>query len=221
MSALKEIRDRAAAASPGPWMWRGNVDHGDPELSRYKAGWGRVEVLRHYQRDRTATDAGAKEYEQYLRDSQIEDGLDENRKLKFRLYTDAEVEERVREDWLEDQWGGPKTDTRLAFAHQVHMHALDARELAVFEVCPEATERTDPRVYRADIIGVRHPDAEFIAHSRQDVDDLLAVIDAVEAVCARHEEGATRWQDPLPVPEWIAEVRAALENGEPTRERVG
>lgn len=176
MSALEEIRNRAKAASPGPWLWRGNVDHDEPTLSWYKPGWGRVEVLRHYPRERTADDRGAKEYEQYLRDLRVEDGLGDDGKIKYRPYTKAEIAERVREGWLEDTWGNPQTDPRMAFADPKYMHALDARDLAIFEVCPEAISRDDARVYRADIIGVRHPDANFIAHSRQDVEDLLALV---------------------------------------------
>lgn len=172
---LDEIRSRAAAAAPGPWFWRGNVDNGDPELSRYKPGWGRVEVLRHYQRERTADDPGAKAYDEYLRDSQVLDRTSG----EYRHMTDEERTEAVRKDWLEDPWEQPQHDVRMAFVHPELMHALDARELAIFEVCPEATERSDPRIYRADITGIRHPDAEFLAASRQDVDDLLAVIDQV------------------------------------------
>ena len=85
-----------------------------------------------------------------------------------------------------------------------------ASEVPIFEVCRDATSIDDPRVYRGDIVGFRNADATFIANSRQDVDDLLAAIDAVEAVCAKHEHGATRWADPLPVPEWIKEIRTAI-----------
>lgn len=56
-----------------------------------------------------------------------------------------------------------------------------ADTLAVFAVCPEAKDRSDPRVYRGDILGFRHPDAEFIAHARQDIEDLLAYIAHLEA----------------------------------------
>lgn len=177
MSGLEEIRKRAAAASPGPWMWRGNVDHSDPELCRIKPGWGRVEVMRHYPRDRTADDIAAKQFDDYLRDVTIRDDATG----EFRSYTEDERAELVRTKWLEDEEGVPRTDNRLAFAHQEYMHAVDARELAIFEVCPDATKRTDPRVYRADIVGVRHPDAEFIAHARQDVDDLLALVDELSS----------------------------------------
>lgn len=169
-------------------MWRGNVDHDEPTLCYYKPGWGRVEVLRHYPRERTADDRDAKEYARFLREASISDGVDETGRTKFRPYTGEEIAERVREDWLEDPWGGTRTDPRMAFVDRKHMHALDARELAIFEVCPEAIDRNDPRVYRADITGVRHPDADFIAHSRQDIDDLLAMIEKVR-------ERAESWID--------------------------
>lgn len=39
---------------------------------------------------------------------------------------------------------------------------------------------------------------------------LLARLDAVRAVCDAAEHQATRWADPLPVPDWVATVRAAI-----------
>lgn len=57
----------------------------------------------------------------------------------------------------------------------------DTEDRLIYQVCPDATSHEDPRVYRQTISGVRHPDAEFMVHSRQDVDDLLAHIDALEA----------------------------------------
>jgi hypothetical protein len=39
---------------------------------------------------------------------------------------------------------------------------------------------------------------------------LRAAVDAALAICDRHEHGATRWAEPLDIPEWIAEIRAAL-----------
>lgn len=172
------IRQREAAASPGPWMWRGNVDYDDPSLCRPGDGHGRVEVLRHYRRERTAEDKGAKDYDEFLRDSRVRDDATG----EWRPFTDEERAEQVRQDWLEDPWEGTQHDTRMAFVDQKLHWAVDARELAIYEVCPEATKRDDPRVYRADIVGVRHPDADFIAHSRQDVTDLLAAVDRVAAL---------------------------------------
>lgn len=52
-----------------------------------------------------------------------------------------------------------------------------ARDLPIYEVAPEATSRADRGVYRADLAGIRHPDAEFIAHAREDIRVLLAEID--------------------------------------------
>lgn len=54
----------------------------------------------------------------------------------------------------------------------------DADELAVYAVAPGAESRKDPRVYRADLSGIRNPDAEFIAGAREDVPQLLAAVDA-------------------------------------------
>lgn len=51
-----------------------------------------------------------------------------------------------------------------------------ASEMPVYEVAPGATQRRDDRVYRADLAGIRNPDADFIAHSREDVRLLLEVI---------------------------------------------
>lgn len=67
----------------------------------------------------------------------------------------------------------------------------DAEQFAIFQVCPDATSRDDPRVYRGDIIGLRHPDAEFIAAARQDIDDLLAYIAHLETsveTTAQHDK---------------------------------
>jgi hypothetical protein len=58
----------------------------------------------------------------------------------------------------------------------------DADELAVYAVAPGAESRKDPRVYRADLSGIRNPDAEFIAAAREDVPRLLAALDAVLAL---------------------------------------
>lgn len=167
-------------------MWRGNVDHDDPALSRWVPGHGRVEVLRHYPRERTAADRGARAYAEYLGEV---DCLDDATG-KWRSYTEEEIAEKVQQEWVEDRFGSPHRESRMAFSDHENLFAKDARELAIFEVCPTATHRGDPRVYRADIVGVRHPDAEFIAHSRQDVDDLLAII-------AKVRERAESWYDDL------------------------
>lgn|ERR1017187_9298790 len=39
---------------------------------------------------------------------------------------------------------------------------------------------------------------------------MAAALEAVMDLAAKHEHGALRWQDPLPVPEWIPLVREAI-----------
>jgi hypothetical protein len=169
--AVEEIRQRAAAATPGPWTWRGNMDNEDPRLvgrnrvdpeSGKRKFPGMVEVLWSYPRERTSTDRGARDYGAYL---------DENYQL-----TPEEIAERVEDEWRLDRWGEPVRETRMCFTSP-DCYAQDARELAVYEVARDATSRDDPKVYRADIVDVRHPDAQFIAHARQDVETLLAEVD--------------------------------------------
>lgn len=42
---------------------------------------------------------------------------------------------------------------------------------------------------------------------------LRAQLDAVTGLCDAAEKQAARWEHPLPVPEWVAEVRRAVEHG--------
>jgi hypothetical protein len=95
------------------------------------------------------------------------------------------------------RWGMQSATPR--FGRDLMMY--DAHEDVVYEVAPTATRRNDPRVYRADITGIRHPDAEFLAASRQDVDDLLAII-------AQVRTAAESWIDDME-----AEGEACFEGG--------
>jgi hypothetical protein len=84
------------------------------------------------------------------------------------------------------RWGMQQAVPRFA----VDGLMRNADSLVTYEVAPEATSRKDPRVYRADIAGIRHPDAEFIAASRADVDWLVA---EVERLRAENDELAKPW----------------------------
>src|SRR5690606_9892858 len=57
---------------------------------------------------------------------------------------------------------------------------LPAAEMVRYEVAPNATRRADQRVYRADINGIRNPDATFIEHSRADIDWLIAEVERLK-----------------------------------------
>jgi hypothetical protein len=177
---LSAIRTREAAATPGPWRWAGNMDNDDPRLvgARFR------DVLGHIRRERTAEDRETRSYAEYLRDVEIWDQSLNDGKGRYRSYTEDEITERVHDDWLHDSWGEPMKDSRMALVGGPGSFYREARELAVYEVCREATSREDPRVYRADIVGLRDPNAEFIAHARQDVADLLAEVDRLRAALA-------------------------------------
>lgn len=71
----------------------------------------------------------------------------------------------------------------------VNRHTLfrSAEELAIFEVCPDATSVNDPRVYRTQVNGLRSANATFIAHARQDIDDLLALVDELQSRLDKQE----------------------------------
>lgn len=43
-----------------------------------------------------------------------------------------------------------------------------------------------------------------------EVSALQAAIERIDALTARHEYGATRWADALPVPEWVGQVRDVI-----------
>ena len=134
MSALKEIRDRAAAATPGPWQWFGNWDFREVYLAT--VNYGRRYVL------------------------------------GFR------------------RWGMQGAQPVFRSKPGDGATLQTASEVPVSEVCRSATSRDDHRVYRGDLVGFRNADAEFIANARQDVDDLLAMIDAVR-------ERAESWIDDM------------------------
>jgi hypothetical protein len=120
--------------------------------------------------------------------------------------SDAEVDDYL----LTGRYGEPVKEPRLAFCTDWLL--IEARKLAVFEVAPNATDREDPAVYRADITGIRHPDAAFIAASREDVRRLLRVVEAVRDLC-RDTDG--NWLDPSsPLPAGEFQAALALISGE-------
>lgn len=77
------------------------------------------------------------------------------------------------------------------------------------------------RARRADIWrAVTHPLtasgspwAEFIARAREDLAHALDAIDRVLAVAAKAEQAALPWDDPLPVPAWVAEICEVVSEG--------
>ena len=135
---LNVIRDRAEAATPGPWGWFGNLKADGPYLATVHGG--RRFVM------------------QFARLGM------QSAQPRFQVYDP------------EHDWG----------------YMVDGRDLAIYEAD-----------HRADIVGFDNPDAEFIAHARQDVADLLAEVDQLRGAIDRlawfeveqtyHPEGADLW----------------------------
>ena len=210
---VAEIRAREQAATPGPWRWRGNTDTSDPYLT--SAGWVVTgghhhhagDVLGHVPHEITRAEAGQVISRGDVPVPRVAAEPAATYQARYEAAADRAYEAALTE-YMTDQYGQPRTEPRLAFCSD--WLYTEARSLAVYEVCPEAQGRDDPRVYRADITGIRHPDAEFIARARDDLARLLDAAERVLAVADRAEQAALRREDPLPVPAWAGEVREAI-----------
>jgi hypothetical protein len=136
--------------------------------------------------------------------------------------------EEVRNEFLFDAGGQPRTDDQMSFT--VDGRKRPAKDLAIYEVCPEATTRGDRRVYRADIIGIRHPDAELIVNAPTDISHLLDTVTKLRAENAglseiveladaymRHSCADTR----TPLGQALVKRRIAQMDVEPCQERCG
>lgn len=205
------LRALLAAATGLPWRWAGNVDTGDvrlagrarrsafdrqPDGSYWSDGSYATEVFDVAGEERKPDDRGTHDYANYLREYvQMPDGAG-----GYRPMTEEEIAEDVRTNWLEDHWGEPRQDNRLRF-YQPHPGGYrPARDLAVFEVArnrglPDDTPRSDERIYRADVVDVRNPNARLI---RDGINALPALLDALDAA-----EGA------------LERVRDVIEAGRP------
>jgi hypothetical protein len=81
---------------------------------------------------------------------------------------------------------------------------------------PCARDVTDPVTARLDWLrgciaaAQVTPEAFDLDGLLGDLDGVLAALEAVLALAAKQEHAALRWQDPLPVPGWIPEVRGAI-----------
>ena len=184
MSEVEAIRARAAAATPGPWRWRGNTDHEDPHLTA-----GDLRVLAVEPRERTRSDPGFAQSREYFLEFcphlwPVRSNDEDHEEYDARV--SAAADEFADDNWLADGFGahGYRCDDRLSFTGPMDGPFLTkvwARDAARWVVCPDATTPDDPRVYRRDVAGMRHPDAAFIEASRADVDTLLGVVDALRA----------------------------------------
>lgn len=218
------IEARCSAATPAPWRWRGNVDQADPHLvgSRRPDEKFGYDVLGHVRRQRTIHDRAVREIRAYYEDCspQVRRGGEYGPDGRWQPEVwvpdeDGTVVAQAIHDYLYDEYDSPRYDERLAFV--VDGIYREARGLAVFEVCRDATDRADPRVYRADIVGLRHPDAEFIANSRADVEALLAEVKRLREALA---DRVTVSVDPFDIDELTRQALAEM-NARAARGRGG
>ncbi|MEV7358180.1 hypothetical protein [Kitasatospora sp. NPDC091276] len=80
-----------------------------------------------------------------------------------------------------ERWGMQGAQPRFARDHLMY----PANEMVTYEVAAWSKD-----IYRKDIVGIEHPDAEFIAAARQDVPALLARVRELEAERDRYR---TAW----------------------------
>ncbi len=150
---IAELRALLEKATPGPWCWAGNIDTGEPYLASRAPGMG-ASVLAIGWQPRSTTGRAADDVRSYARES-------------------CEDPDEMVDMWANDQYGEHIKEPRLWF-YTDHM-AVEARDLVTFEVAPQATTRDDPKVYRADITGIRHPDAQLITAAVNALPALLAL----------------------------------------------
>lgn len=165
MTAADRARKLLAPINQGPWWWGGNTDHhGDVGLHSRAPGYGVIDIMRTCADHRDHDEIAA----EWDRDGELQDCIS-------------------RSDYIEHETDHPRR--YLAFIETEHMTVQHGRDLAIYEVArnqglPDDTPRDHPKVYRADVVGIRNPYAEFIAASPTLVADLLAVVDRIEALAA-------------------------------------
>ncbi|GHH29946.1 hypothetical protein [Streptomyces rubradiris] len=89
---------------------------------------------------------------------------------------------------------------------------LEAERHATNEALSEAAESL--REHRDRIAELEKERARYVGAEPTIAEELTYLsrcLDAVLDLCEKAEKQATRWENPLPMPEWVAEVRAAAE----------
>lgn len=161
-SRLEEIRERMNATPSGPWWWGGHVDgFSDVSLRALDPQFGVVDVLRNTPEDI---------------DEEIAEAEWNN--------TDAR-DYMGKEEYILWRTQNPKNYLAAMVPKDMFVEIL--KEKAVFEVArnrnlPDDTPRSHPKIYRDDVVDVRNPQAQFIAHSRADIEFLLGEIERLQKI---------------------------------------
>lgn len=160
---LEDIRRRAAEATPGPWQWYGNTESDLVFLATTYGG--RIFVLMPEARLETTY---------YDTNTESEISSETYRRMVFDEQEEVVTNCRAVAG-LRFQDDGVTTDSK----RHARYEALGGmtREEAGLDV---HADRSNSPLYREDFVGLDHPDAEFIANARRDVDFLLSVIADLE-----------------------------------------
>lgn len=86
---------------------------------------------------------------------------------------------------------------------------VDGADLAIYEVCRDATKADDERVYRHDIVGFRAPDAYLIAAAPTLYEALADAVELISNAAANADDGKYR-DIPAMCDEVLPRYRAAL-----------
>ncbi|MFF8997083.1 hypothetical protein ACF1GW_30885 [Streptomyces achromogenes] len=124
--------------------------------------------------------------------------------VSLSLYEEQQETARLRLALKSAQRGRRQLRARVA--------ELEAERHATNEALSEAAEAL--REQRDRIAGLEKERARYVGAEPTIAEELAYLsrcLDSVLDLCEKAEKQATRWENPLPVPEWVAKVRAAAE----------
>lgn len=199
---LAAIEARAAAATAGPWGWRGHMS-GSIELRALHSGGPRIITTL---ADRPCIDYHDGTYFLRVQDD-FPDG-DGPCKTCTAAYKSGDFLSGDRiECERSDTWSTVHVWNPDGFCEPINRHAK-----------AEVLQWSD-HVYRDDVKDTTHPDAEFIAHAREDVPALLAEVERLRAEHAEmqaHFDQAIKGFNASALE--IEQLRASVAEAEKTRD---
>lgn len=216
---LDAIQARLNAATPGPWYADGSeIYAGDPDMHTLHAPWVgetcNVDLPDHGDRNATFVAAARTDVEQLVaRVRRLEGQLAEMTHCRDNairalhrddIDTDIDVEEAITEALHGPGWDWEDERTPSLIARDVAPEIRPALAKATQQRDEARARVRELEAERALYVGVEPTIAEEMA-------ELTRGYIAAHAVCDAAEKQATRWENPLPVPEWVAAIRAALD----------
>lgn len=201
---IAEIRERAEAAVKGPWRWFGNTEVDQVYLGTAHSGRifilspeiRRTDTVYDWESDEEYSVEMARQYARDLENANshypwlMRDHGNHSRLLEFLTDPFDENDPQPRHFTIKNsqpltRW--IKMTPELRLIDQERGVTVSHHDLVRYDVLGAKTRaeagldagagRSNSPLYREDFTGITTPEAEFIAHSREDVDLLLAEID--------------------------------------------